>query len=124
AENENGGDRDGACHANRREHTSTGRARATMFRAHTPSATPAAMRNNIGLLLSKRAMLSPTLDGLVEVERERRFTFAGLNARTNRTANALRALGIGPGDRVALLLMNGVEFTESFFAIAKIGAIV
>ena len=28
------------------------------------------------------------------------------------------------GDRVALLLMNGVEFTASFFAIAKIGAIV
>ncbi len=82
------------------------------------------MRNNIGLLLAKRALLSPAMDGLVEVERERRFTFAGLNARSNRTANALRALGIRPGDRVALLLMNGVEFTEAFFAIAKIGAIV
>ncbi len=84
----------------------------------------AAMRNNIGLLLAKRASLSPMMDGLVEVERERRFTFAGVNARCNRTANALRALGIGPGDRVALLLMNGVEFTASFFAIAKIGAVV
>ncbi len=82
------------------------------------------MRNNIGLLLTKRAMLSPTMDGLVEVERGRRFTFPGVNARSNRTANALRALGVGPGDRVALLLMNGVEFTESFFAIAKIGAVV
>jgi acyl-CoA synthetase (AMP-forming)/AMP-acid ligase II len=82
------------------------------------------MRNNVGLLLAKRADLSPTMDGIVEVERERRFTFAGVNARCNRTANALRALGIGPGDRVALLLMNGVEFTEAFFAIAKIGAIV
>jgi O-succinylbenzoate-CoA ligase len=82
------------------------------------------MRNNIGLLLAKRALLSPTMDGLVEVERERRFTFADLNARTNRTANALRALGVQPGDRVALLLMNGVEFVASFFAIAKIGAVV
>ncbi len=82
------------------------------------------MRNNIGLLLAKRALLNPTMDGLVEIERERRFTFAGLNARSNRTANALRALGIRKGDRVALLLMNGVEFTDAFFAIAKIGAVV
>jgi O-succinylbenzoate-CoA ligase len=82
------------------------------------------MRNNIGLLLAKRALLSPNLDGLVEVERERRFTYAGLNARSNRTANALRGLGVRKGDRVALLLMNGVEFTGAFFAIAKIGAVV
>ncbi len=82
------------------------------------------MRNNIGLLLAKRAALSPTMEGIVEVERGRRFTFADLNARANRTADALRGLGVGPGDRVALLLMNGVEFTESFFAIAKLGAVV
>src|SRR6185369_11890340 len=82
------------------------------------------MRNNIGLLLTKRAALSPTMDGVVEVERERRFTFPAVNARSNRVADALRGLGVQKGDRVALLLMNGVEFVESFFAIAKIGAIV
>ncbi|MBI3769728.1 MAG: o-succinylbenzoate--CoA ligase [Deltaproteobacteria bacterium] len=82
------------------------------------------MRNNVGLLLSKRAHLSPTLEGVVEVERGRRFTFAALNARANRSAHALAALGVGKGDRVALLLMNGVEYVESFFAIAKLGAIV
>jgi O-succinylbenzoate-CoA ligase len=82
------------------------------------------MRNNIGLLLTKRAALSPTMDGIVEVERQRRFTFPAANARSNRVANALRAVGVRKGDRVGLLLMNGVEFAESFFAIAKIGAIV
>ena len=82
------------------------------------------MRNNVGLLLAKRAHLSPALDGIVEVERERRFTFAGVNARCNRTANALSALGVARGDRVALLLMNPVEFTEAFFAILKLGAVV
>ena len=82
------------------------------------------MRNNIGLLLTKRAALSPALEGVVEVERGRRFTFAAVNARANRTADALRSLGVGRGDRVALLVMNGVEFTESFFAITKIGAVV
>ena len=82
------------------------------------------MRNNIGLLLTKRASLSPHMDGLVEVEAGRRFTFAELNARCNRTAQALATLGVRKGDRVGLLLMNGVEFVESFFAIAKLGAIV
>lgn len=42
------------------------------------------MRNNVGLLLAKRAALSGALEGLVEVERGRRFTFAELNARSNR----------------------------------------
>ena len=82
------------------------------------------MRNNVGLLLTKRAYLSPALEAVVEVERGRRFSFSELNARANRTAHALAALGVGAGDRVALLLMNGVEYVESFFAIAKLGAIV
>src|SRR5690348_3611037 len=110
-------------HTNR-DDTRAAATRATMFRHHRSSARQPAMRNNIGLLLAKRALLSPNLDGLVEVERERRFTFAGLNARANRAANALRALGVRKGDRVALLLMNGVEFSASFFAIAKIGAVI
>jgi O-succinylbenzoate-CoA ligase len=82
------------------------------------------MRNNIGLLLTKRAALSPTMEGVVEVERGRRFTFAEVDARSNRIANALLARGVAKGDRVALLLMNGVEFMASFFAIAKIGAVI
>jgi acyl-CoA synthetase (AMP-forming)/AMP-acid ligase II len=82
------------------------------------------MRDNLGLLLAKRAALSPRLEGLVEVELGRRFTFQALNGRANQTANLLLALGVRRGDRVALLLMNGAEFIETFFAAAKIGAIV
>jgi O-succinylbenzoate-CoA ligase len=82
------------------------------------------MRNNVGLMLAKRAALSAGIEGLVEVERGRRFTFAELNARANRAAHAFRDLGARKGERVGLLLMNGVEYVESFFALAKIGAIV
>ena len=81
------------------------------------------MRNNLGLFLEKRARLSPRLEALVEVERGRRFSYAELDARANRAANALLARGVRPGDRVALLLMNGVEYLESYFALAKIGAV-
>ena len=81
------------------------------------------MKNNIGLFLSKRAMLSPRQEGFVDADTGRRFTFTEWNSRSNRTAHFLSELGVEPGDRVALLLMNSVEYAESFFAIAKIGAI-
>jgi acyl-CoA synthetase (AMP-forming)/AMP-acid ligase II len=38
-------------------------------------------------------------------------------------AHALKGLDIGLGDRVGLLLMNESEFIETFFAVAKIGAV-
>ena len=81
------------------------------------------MQNNIGLLLGKRAAITPRQEAFVEWERSRRFTFAQLNERVNRIANALLARGITPGDRVATLLKNGIEFIETYFAVAKIGAV-
>ena len=79
---------------------------------------------NIGSLLTKRAYLSPQLEAIVEPTNGRRLTYRQLNAAANRVANALLGLGIRKGDRVALLLMNGAEFVESFFGAAKIGAVV
>ena len=81
------------------------------------------MSTNIGTLLSKRAAIMPDKEAFVEWERQRRFSFSELDARCNRMANALLARGIKPGDRVATLLKNGIEFVESYFAIAKIGAV-
>jgi acyl-CoA synthetase (AMP-forming)/AMP-acid ligase II len=72
------------------------------------------VKENVGLLLTKRAQLSPDVEGFVDFDTNRRFTFPEWNARANRVAK---------GDRVALLQMNSVEYMESFFAIAKIGAI-
>jgi O-succinylbenzoate-CoA ligase len=82
------------------------------------------MKTNIGLLLAKRAQICPDREAIVEFERNRRFTFAQLNARANRIANALLQRGIVPGDRIATLLKNSVEFVETYFAAAKIGAVV
>lgn len=53
-----------------------------------------------------------------------RLTYADLNRRANRLANALLALGVKKGDRVALLLPNCHQFVISYYAILKIGAIV
>ena len=82
------------------------------------------MDNNIGLMLSKRAFLSPDLEAYVDGNGGLRLTFAQLNARTNRLANALLSAGVEKGERIGLLLMNSAEFMEGYFALAKIGAVV
>jgi acyl-CoA synthetase (AMP-forming)/AMP-acid ligase II len=54
---------------------------------------------------------------------EVRLTYAQLNARACRLANALGSLGVAKGDRIAALLHNSPQFIETYFAAAKIGAI-
>lgn len=81
------------------------------------------MTVNIGDLLRRRAHLTPNTEALVEPTSGRRLTYLELNARANRVANGLRGIGVAEGDRVALLLLNGAEFVESFYAVGKIGAV-
>ena len=53
----------------------------------------------------------------------KRYTFAELNERTSRLANALAALGVKNGDRVAMLQVNCNQYVEAYYAVAKLGAI-
>src|SRR6267142_1430511 len=53
----------------------------------------------------------------------RRWTFADVHARVDAAAKGLLALGIEPGDRVALWMVNRPEWIDAMFAIMKIGAI-
>jgi acyl-CoA synthetase (AMP-forming)/AMP-acid ligase II len=55
--------------------------------------------------------------------RDRTLTFAELDARSNQVAHALRAAGIGRGDRVAILDKNVPEFFELLFGAVKLGAV-
>jgi fatty-acyl-CoA synthase len=52
-----------------------------------------------------------------------RLTYAELNARANQLANALRDKGVQPGDRVAIMSENSLEFVVVTFATAKVGAV-
>jgi acyl-CoA synthetase (AMP-forming)/AMP-acid ligase II len=53
----------------------------------------------------------------------RTLTYAELDERASRVANALLSLGVGPGDRVAMLSKNRPEFFEVMFGCSKIGAV-
>ncbi|MBI4081984.1 MAG: AMP-binding protein [Candidatus Lambdaproteobacteria bacterium] len=52
---------------------------------------------------------------------ERHVTFREANRRFNRMANALRGLGLCPGDRVAVLMSNGLASIEAGYGAAKAG---
>jgi acyl-CoA synthetase (AMP-forming)/AMP-acid ligase II len=70
--------------------------------------------------LEFQAFHNPDKTALVDLDR--RFTFARLNQRVNRLANALSGLGLGRGDRVAVLLHNRAEWAEVMFAMGKLKA--
>ena len=82
------------------------------------------MKNNIGLLLTKRALINPEREAYVDSKSGLRLTFKELNNHCNRLADSLLKIGVKPGNRVALALMNSAEFLEAYFAVAKIGGIV
>lgn len=53
-----------------------------------------------------------------------KLTFRQLNEHVNRLANALSAMGVKKGDRVALYLPNCPQYVIGYYAILKIGAVV
>ncbi len=53
----------------------------------------------------------------------RRFSYEELQERVNRLANALSDLGVGRGDRVAIMQVNCNQMIETYFAAAKLDAI-
>ncbi|HMH51640.1 MAG TPA: AMP-binding protein [Candidatus Acidoferrum sp.] len=55
--------------------------------------------------------------------RDRRWTFAEIADGVDRVARGLVALGVRPGDKVALWMLNRPEWVEIAFAILRIGAV-
>jgi acetyl-CoA synthetase len=84
-------------------------------------------RYNIGTDICDRwARLEPSRLAIVEVRADgttRDVSFGDLYAASNRLANALKRRGIGPGDRIAILLPQSPEVVIAHIAIYKLGAI-
>jgi acyl-CoA synthetase (AMP-forming)/AMP-acid ligase II len=76
---------------------------------------------NIGSLLPRHARYRP--DHLAVVCGAHRLTFRELAERVNRLANALAALGLRKGDRLAIVLPNGIELLEAYRAAAQLGLV-
>ncbi len=75
-----------------------------------------------GEMLSRAATLYP--ENVALVFRDISLTVREVDGLTNSFANALSALGIKKGEKVCLLMTNRPEFVISFYALARLGAIV
>ncbi|WP_162602416.1 AMP-binding protein [Nocardioides daejeonensis] len=73
-------------------------------------------------LLGQAAHATPHQDYLRFAERT--LTYQGLHTSAARICGGFQALGVRPGDRVALLVDNCPEFVEAVFGILSLGAVV
>jgi fatty-acyl-CoA synthase len=81
----------------------------------------AARRMSYGELLARTTRKTPDARALRFKDRD--VTFAELDERVTRLANALAERGISHGDRVATLMLNGIEVVETYLACGRLGAI-
>jgi long-chain acyl-CoA synthetase len=63
-------------------------------------------------------------EAVAVISRDVNLTYRELDALVNRCARGLRALGVAPGDRVCLFTPNCPEYIITFYAAARIGAVV
>ncbi len=84
--------------------------------------TPLAEIGTLAQLVTRAAELWPGRTAWVFDEYDQRFTFTEVDRESSRIAAALAERGIGPGDRVAVMLRNQPEFPLTWLALAKIGA--
>ncbi len=77
---------------------------------------------NLASILERHAHYRP--DHIAVIYGDHRLTYADFNARVNRLAHGLLREGINKGDKIATILPNALELLETYWAAAKIGAVV
>ena len=75
----------------------------------------------LATLISRQARYRPEATAVV-FEGER-LTYRDFQERVARVGNMLRALGLGPGDKVATLAANSLELLTIYWAVPSIGAV-
>ena len=76
---------------------------------------------NTGEFLMIASSVVPDRTAMVYNEEAR--TYMDLAQRVNRLANALQSLGLGQGDKVAVMALNSMEYVEAYYATAKLGGV-
>lgn len=77
----------------------------------------------LGGLLEKWSEKLPDHDFMVYPDRGLRFSYSEFNARVDKMAKGLIAIGIKPGDKVGIWANNVPDWTTMMFATARIGAV-
>src|SRR5262245_18427731 len=82
-------------------------------------------RRNLGYFFDAAVARWPDKVCIIDLfgGRERPITYRALDMRMDRVAGMLARLGVRPGERVAMVVGNRVEFIEFFFGTMRMGAI-
>jgi long-chain acyl-CoA synthetase len=80
---------------------------------------PGGAQLNIANGIREFAIATP--GAVAVVDGDRRLTYAALDERARRLGNALLAVGLRPGERVAVVLANRLEYPEIAAGIARVG---
>jgi fatty-acyl-CoA synthase len=75
------------------------------------------------LSLERRAALWGDRTAAVDASADRRVSYADLESEADAMARKLSALGVGPGDPVAVLSRNRVETLALLFAVRRLGGV-
>ena len=78
---------------------------------------------NLGQLLEQSARRYEGHPFVTMAENGETLTYGEFNRQVNRLAHGLQDFGIGPGDYVAIMLPNCLEFLIGSYALKKLGAI-
>lgn len=78
----------------------------------------------VGQILEKRADLTPNRIGWVDWDSGDRYRYRELDQRANKAVHFLRdEYDVRQGDRVGILALNGLHYSDLYFGLGKIGAI-
>jgi long-chain acyl-CoA synthetase len=78
--------------------------------------------SNIAVWVADRAASDPHLPAIKQGDTI--LSYAALDGAASRFATQLAARGVGPGDRVALIMPNVAYFPIAYYAILRLGAVV
>ena len=77
-------------------------------------------------IIAKNSRIYPDETAFVEVrpvtKARKEISWRRFEERVNRIANALREMGVNPGDRVLLFGRNSIHWLEVYFGVLKTGA--
>lgn len=92
-------------------------------RGSVPATLDVPRRYNAASDFIDRHLGTPTADRIAYIDDAGRYTYGELAERVNRAGNALKNLGLAPEQRVALCLLDGIDFPALFFGGIKAGQV-
>ncbi len=98
-------------------------AELSSFRAGEPPHLELPRSYNAAVDLLDRHVIEGRGDKVAVIDDDGRYTYAELAARADRAAGALKAMGVQPEQRVAIVMLDGVDYPAAFLGAIKLGAV-